>query len=58
MQLMGFPEGELPGRYLGVPLIITKLKAGDCQPLVEKITAKGNACDPSVCEVCVEGVML
>lgn len=33
-----FQEGHLPVRYLGVPLITTRLKATDCNILVTKIT--------------------
>lgn len=31
-------EGKLPVRYLGVPLISTRLTAADCSSLLEKIT--------------------
>lgn len=34
------PHGELPVRFLGVPLISTKLTVNDCIPLIEKITAR------------------
>ncbi|GFS38461.1 hypothetical protein Acr_00g0057580 [Actinidia rufa] len=37
---LGFLCGTLPVRYLGVPLISTKLIAGDCSPLIDKITTK------------------
>lgn len=40
LNVLGFKEGILPVRYLGVPLISTKLKASDCQRLVGSITAK------------------
>ena len=40
LQLFQFPEGILPVRYLGAPLITTKLTAADCKPLVEGITCK------------------
>ncbi|XP_058223104.1 uncharacterized protein LOC131332819 [Rhododendron vialii] len=40
LQELGFQEGSLPVRYLGVPLLSTKLKAIDCQRLVDSITAK------------------
>ncbi|CAN1152031.1 LINE-1 reverse transcriptase homolog [Linum perenne] len=36
----GFAEGSLPVRYLGVPLVSGKIKAKDCEVLLEKITAK------------------
>lgn len=32
-----FTWSELPARYLGIPLITTKLKTSDCQPLVNKL---------------------
>lgn len=35
--LCQFTEGFLPVRYLGVPLVSTKLKASDCDQLVERI---------------------
>lgn len=31
-------EGHLPVRYLGVPLISTRLSAADCEALLDKIT--------------------
>lgn len=33
-------EGELPFRYLGVPMSSKKLTVGQCIPLVEKTTTK------------------
>lgn len=33
----GFKVGSLPFRYLGAPISITKLKAKDCQTLIEKM---------------------
>ena len=33
----GFKIGSLSVRYLGVPLITTKLRSVDCQPLVDRI---------------------
>lgn len=35
--LFGFKEGTLPIKYLGVPLISTRLTTGDCRPLIDKI---------------------
>jgi len=35
-----FPRGILPMKYLGVPLITTKLKKGDCEELIRKISAR------------------
>lgn len=40
LQVLGFNEGSLPVRYLGVPLLSTKLKHGDCKAMIERITAK------------------
>jgi hypothetical protein len=36
--LFGFKEGTLPIKFLGVPLISTRLTARDCRPLIDKIT--------------------
>ena len=38
--LFGFPLGELLVRYLGVPLISTKLTTLHCKPLVDSITSR------------------
>ena len=38
--MTGFKLGILPVRYLGVPLVTRRLSARDCEPLVEKITAR------------------
>ncbi|KAH7845388.1 hypothetical protein Vadar_001417 [Vaccinium darrowii] len=40
LTLLGFKEGSLPIKYLGVPLLSTKLKHIDCKPLIDKITSK------------------
>lgn len=37
---MGLKLGQLPVRYLGVPLISQKLRDVDCKCLIEKITAR------------------
>ncbi|XP_019265755.1 PREDICTED: uncharacterized protein LOC109243301 [Nicotiana attenuata] len=42
MQELGYTEGTLPFRYLGVPLASKKLSIIQCWPLVEKITQKIN----------------
>ena len=39
-QLLQFSMGSLPLRYLGVPLITTRLKKSDCNDLMKKITNK------------------
>ncbi|XP_028076039.1 uncharacterized protein LOC114278224 [Camellia sinensis] len=38
LRITQFQEGKLPVRYLGVPLIPTRLKAIDCKGLVDRIT--------------------
>ncbi|KAJ0434648.1 putative RNA-directed DNA polymerase [Helianthus annuus] len=40
LSIMPFVEGELPVRYLGVPLISTRLKYKDCKRLVESMEAR------------------
>ncbi|XP_021985164.1 uncharacterized protein LOC110881106 [Helianthus annuus] len=40
LRLMPFQEGSLPVRYLGVPLITTKLIFKDCNPLVDRMEKK------------------
>lgn len=37
--LLGFQLGVFPAKFLGVPLITSKLSLADCQPLLEKILA-------------------
>ncbi|KAL0439808.1 UNVERIFIED_CONTAM: LINE-1 retrotransposable element O protein [Sesamum latifolium] len=37
LHLLGFQEGTLPVRYLGLPLISSRLTYSDCQPLLHKI---------------------
>lgn len=34
----GFVSGELPVRYLGIPLVSRQLSIKDCRPLIEKST--------------------
>lgn len=34
------PKGELPLRYLEVPLRTKKISIGQCQPLIEKMLAR------------------
>ncbi|KAL0295089.1 UNVERIFIED_CONTAM: hypothetical protein Scaly_3110100 [Sesamum calycinum] len=38
--ILGFPQGTFPVRYLGVPLITSKLSLADCTPLILKIDAR------------------
>lgn len=40
LQTLGFNEGNLPVKYLGVPLITTKLRYTDCQILIDRITSR------------------
>lgn len=40
LHTLGFKEGSLPVRYLGVPLLSTKLKYCDCKPMIDRIIAK------------------
>ena len=40
LNLFQFQEGTLPVRYLGAPLITSKLSAHDCKPLIDRITSK------------------
>ncbi|KAL2237566.1 UNVERIFIED_CONTAM: hypothetical protein Sindi_0948300 [Sesamum indicum] len=42
LAVMGFQEGQLPMRYLGLPLLSSRLTINDCQPLVLKIDARIN----------------
>ncbi|KAK4384290.1 hypothetical protein Sango_3075900 [Sesamum angolense] len=37
---LGFQEGHLPVRYLGLPLISARLSIADCQPLLHKIYSR------------------
>ena len=38
--IMGFQSGVLPIRYLGVPLITTRLRHSDCTPLIDRILSR------------------
>ncbi|KAL2225760.1 UNVERIFIED_CONTAM: hypothetical protein Sindi_3051800 [Sesamum indicum] len=42
LTIMGFQEGQLPMRYLGLPLLSSRLSIPDCQPLLLKIDARIN----------------
>ncbi|KAL2252872.1 UNVERIFIED_CONTAM: hypothetical protein Sindi_0081900 [Sesamum indicum] len=37
LSILGFQGGHLPMRYLGLPLISSRLSISDCQPLLSKI---------------------
>ena len=40
LNMTGFSLGSLPMKYLGVPLISSKLSHSDCKPLLDKIMAR------------------
>ena len=40
MQIIGFQEGTMPFRYLGVPITVNKLSKMECMQLVEKFTKR------------------
>ena len=40
LNITGFSMGSLPMKYLGVPLISTRLSHCDCQPLIDKLLAR------------------
>ncbi|KAL0290050.1 UNVERIFIED_CONTAM: Retrovirus-related Pol polyprotein from type-2 retrotransposable element R2DM, partial [Sesamum radiatum] len=40
LETLGFQEGHLPVRYLGLPLISARLSIADCQPLLQKIDSR------------------
>ena len=40
LDMTGFSLGSPPMKYLGVPLISSKLSHSDCQPLLDKIMAR------------------
>ncbi|TYK19523.1 reverse transcriptase [Cucumis melo var. makuwa] len=37
---MGFVRGNLPVRYLGLPLLTGRLRSNDCVPLIQRITSR------------------
>ncbi|KAL0444894.1 UNVERIFIED_CONTAM: hypothetical protein Slati_2212100 [Sesamum latifolium] len=37
LHILGFQEGSLPVRYLGLPLVSSHLTVKDCQPLIRKV---------------------
>ncbi|XP_020261317.1 uncharacterized protein LOC109837465 [Asparagus officinalis] len=41
---LGYPEGAMPIRYLGVPLISKRLSCLDCAPLLNKIRDQFQSC--------------
>lgn len=40
LSILGYKEGDIPFKYLGVSLCLRKLNTYDCKPLVEKIMSK------------------
>ncbi|GJV61287.1 putative RNA-directed DNA polymerase [Tanacetum coccineum] len=42
LQVMPFEEGRLPVKYLGVPLVPSRLVYKDCKELIEKVVARTN----------------
>ncbi|KAL0333137.1 UNVERIFIED_CONTAM: hypothetical protein Scaly_2215200 [Sesamum calycinum] len=42
LDTLGFQEGHLPVRYLGLPLISSRLTILDCQPLLQKLDSRIN----------------
>ncbi|KAL0439703.1 UNVERIFIED_CONTAM: putative ribonuclease H protein [Sesamum latifolium] len=40
LALVGFQEGCLPIRYLGVPLTASRLTVADCQPILDRISSR------------------
>ena len=40
LDCIGFQAGQLPIKYLGIPLVTRKLKKADCVPLLEMISSK------------------
>ncbi|KAL0364427.1 UNVERIFIED_CONTAM: Retrovirus-related Pol polyprotein from type-2 retrotransposable element R2DM [Sesamum angustifolium] len=40
IDILGFQEGSLPVKYLGVPLISSRLTIADCKPLINKLDTR------------------
>ena len=40
INLFGYTVGSLPIRYLGIPIISSKLNLRDCSPLVDKVSSR------------------
>ncbi|KAK4383869.1 hypothetical protein Sango_3112000 [Sesamum angolense] len=40
LEYLGFQEGSLPVKYLGIPLTSSKLTLADCRPLFDKVDAR------------------
>jgi hypothetical protein len=41
--ILGYQQGKLPMRYLGIPLISSRLKKADCALLAERIATKAKS---------------
>lgn len=54
LEVTGMAAGELPFKYLGVPLSAQKLSAIQCQPLVRKILHKNGQLGFKVTVICWE----
>ncbi|KAL0455427.1 UNVERIFIED_CONTAM: hypothetical protein Slati_0881900 [Sesamum latifolium] len=40
LAILDFQEGHLPLRYLGLPLLASRLSIADCQPILQKIDSR------------------
>ncbi|KAL0292831.1 UNVERIFIED_CONTAM: hypothetical protein Sradi_6970500 [Sesamum radiatum] len=40
LETLGFQEGSLPLKYLGVPLVSSRLTIADCRPLIHKLDCR------------------
>ncbi|KAK4380900.1 hypothetical protein Sango_3019100 [Sesamum angolense] len=40
LEYLGFQEGSLPVKYLGIPLTSSRLTIVDCRPLIDKVDAR------------------
>ncbi|KAL0409483.1 UNVERIFIED_CONTAM: hypothetical protein Sradi_1882700 [Sesamum radiatum] len=40
LDIIGFQEGSLPIKYLGLPLTSSRLKVADCQPLIDRLSSR------------------
>ncbi|KAL0292170.1 UNVERIFIED_CONTAM: hypothetical protein Sangu_3256600 [Sesamum angustifolium] len=40
LDYLGFQEGSLPVKYLGIPLTSSRLTIADCRPLIDKVEAR------------------
>ncbi|KAL0290467.1 UNVERIFIED_CONTAM: hypothetical protein Sradi_7049900 [Sesamum radiatum] len=49
LDILGFQEGSLPIKYLGLPLTSSRLKVADCQPLLTDLTVGSLAGIISIC---------